>query len=111
MKRALIAAVCMSLAVAPALAAGQPNGVPPGLANRPGGLPPGQAKKWARGERIPVTYYSETRYFIVEPVRYQLAPPPPGHRWVLVDGDAYLVQTTDGLIANVVLNAVANLLR
>jgi Ni/Co efflux regulator RcnB len=43
----------------------------------------------------------------VEPVRYRLPPPPYGSRWVVVDGNAYLVRTQTGLI----LDVVADLLR
>src|SRR5436305_3820977 len=72
----------------------KPYGLPPGLAKKESGLPPGQAKKlWNRGERIPAEYYQEPRYFITEPPAYGLAPPPRGYRWVLVDGNAYLVTT------------------
>lgn len=85
---------------------------PPGLAKKPYGLPPGQAKKmWRRGAYIPRAYYAEPRYVVVEPVRYRLRPPPPGYRWVLVEDDAYLVRRDNGLIADIVGNAVANLLR
>jgi hypothetical protein len=76
------------------------GGVPPGLAKK-GGLPPGQAKKlYGRGEILPRTYIAPTYY--VEPVRYRLPPPPPGSRWVVVDGNAYLVRTETGLIIDVV---------
>ena len=94
------------------LAAGPPGGVPPGLAKKPYGLPPGQAKKlWLRGERIPQSYYTQPQYVIAQPQQYRLASAPPGYRWVLVEDNAYLVQNTNGLIANVVANAVANLIR
>jgi Ni/Co efflux regulator RcnB len=74
--------------------------VPPGLAKK-GGLPPGQAKKlYGRGEVLPRTYIAPTYY--VEPVRYHLPPPPYGSRWVIVDGNAYLVRTQTGLIMDVV---------
>jgi hypothetical protein len=76
------------------------DGLPPGLAKK-GGLPPGQAKKfYARGDVLPRTYIAPTYY--LEPVRYRLAPPPPGSRWVIVDGNAYLVRTETGLILDVV---------
>jgi Ni/Co efflux regulator RcnB len=75
---------------------------PPGLAKKPYGLPPGQAKKlWRQGERLPRNYYVETRYVVV-PQRYSLPIPPPGYRWVGVNGDAYLVQTQTGMIADLV---------
>ena len=91
---------------------GHPHGGPPGLAKKPHAMPPGQAKKmWRRGERIPAAYYTSSRYYVAEPARYRLSAPPPGYRWVLVDDDAYLVRRDNGLVANMVANAVANLLR
>jgi len=79
------------------------DGGPPGLAKKPYGMPPGQAKKmWRRGEVLPAAYWSQPRYFI-EPRPYRLRVPPPGYRWVLVDGDAYLVRTRSGLIADLVV--------
>lgn len=69
----------------------------------PHGIPPGQAKKlWRQGQYIPRAYVTEREYYIVEPARYRLRPPPPGYRWVRVDGDVYLAQTETGLIAEVV---------
>lgn len=70
-----------------------------------GYAPPGQVKKaWRKGERLPVVYVRTPTYYVVEPVRYRLAPPPPGYRWVLVEDDAYLARTDTGLIAQVVLD-------
>jgi hypothetical protein len=81
------------------------GGVPPGLAKK-GGLPPGQAKKlYGRGEVLPRTYIAPTYY--VEPVRYHLPPPPYGSRWVIVDGNAYLVRTETGLIMDVVADLLS----
>lgn len=86
---------------------GNAGGGPPGLAKKPYGMPPGQAKKiYGRGERLPMTYVTE-RYYVVNPVAYQLAPAPYGYRWVQVDGYYYLAQTRTGLITQ----AVAALLR
>jgi len=99
----LIAAAAMLASAPMALADKKPH---------PHGGPPGQVKKmWKKGERLPSSYYTVSRYYIVEPARYRLAPPPPGYRWVLVDGDAYLVRRDNGLVANLVANVVANLLR
>jgi Ni/Co efflux regulator RcnB len=88
------------------------DGGPPGLAKKPYGLPPGQAKKmWRQGERIPRVYYSEPQYVVVRPDRYRLRPAPVGYRWVLVEDDAYLVRRDSGLIADIVADAVTQLLR
>ncbi len=86
---------------------GNAAGTPPGLAKKPYGMPPGQAKKiYGRGQTLPRTYFTE-RYYVVNPVAYQLAPAPYGYRWVQVDGYYYLAQTRTGLITQ----AVAALLR
>lgn len=112
----LLTGAC-ALAFAPAAFAdppgGHPHGGPPGQMKKAyGHMPPGHAKQaWRRGERIPSSYYTVSRYYIVEPARYRLAPPPRGYRWVLVDDDAYLVRRDNGLVAEVVANAVAALLR
>jgi len=83
------------------------GGRPPGLAKKPYGLPPGQAKKmWRRGERLPAIYIGP-RYFVAEPRMYHLAPPRRGHRWVVVDGDAYLVEIATGLVAETYFGVVA----
>ena len=81
------------------------GGGPPGLRDKPYGMPPGQAKKmWRKGQRMPHAYYSRRDYYVLEPARYHLRYPPPGYRWVLIDGDAYLVRTQSGLIADVIVN-------
>ena len=135
MNRLLIGLAAASVAFAPAAFADPGNGhgngkakghdkafvggppgfdhaTPPGLAKKPYGMPPGQAKKaWRKGQYLPRSYYIETRYVVVEPLRYHLSAPPPGYRWVRVDGDAYLVRTSNGLVADVVANALIALLR
>ena len=118
MKRVLIAFAAFCALTAPQVAAapGQGRGhdksdglddAPPGLANKPYGIPPGQAKKmWRKGERIPSAYFVP-QYFIPEPRVYHLASPRPGYRWIVVDGDAYLIETGSGMIAELVAGAVA----
>ena len=106
---ALVASASAVLADPPR---GHPHGGPPGLDKKPHGMPPGQAKKmWRKGERLPSAYYAAPRYYIAEPARYRLSPPPPGYRWVLVERDAYLVRRDNGLVADLVADAVASLLR
>lgn len=107
MKRAsglILAAMAVAAVGGVSAARAKPHGdgdVPPGLAKK-GGLPPGQAKKlYGRGEFLPRVYVAPT-YYVREPVQYRLAPPPPGARWVIVDGNAYLVRTETGLIMDVV---------
>jgi Ni/Co efflux regulator RcnB len=65
---------------------------------------------WRKGERLPGAYIVPQN-FIPEPRVYNLPPPPRGYRWVDVDGDAYLVETTNGMIADVVAGAIADLIR
>jgi Ni/Co efflux regulator RcnB len=82
------------------------GGVPPGLAKK-GGLPPGQAKKlYRRGETLPRAYWAPS-YSVVRPAEHRLPPPPPGSRWMIVNGDAYLVRTETGLILDVVQDLLA----
>lgn len=77
--------------------------VPPGLAKKPHGMPPGQAKKYyGVGERMPVTYVREPRYYVEEPRSYGLPHAPAGYRWMIVDRDAYLVRTRNGVIRDVI---------
>ena len=86
---------------------GIPSGSP-GLAGKPYGLPPGQAKRlWRQGERIPM-FYIAPEYFIVEPRAYGLDMPPRGHRWIVVEGNAYLVQVESGMIAEMVVTGPLN---
>ena len=105
MKMSVLLFAAAALAFAPAATADPKK-------PHPHGGPPGQTKKmWRKGERLPSSYYSSTRYIIVEPARYRLAPPPRGFRWVLVDGDAYLVRSDTGLVADLVAGVVTSLLR
>ena len=76
---------------------------PPGLAKKPHGMPPGQAKKmWSQGERLPSQYYSQQRYYVPEPSRYNLSPAPVGMRWVQVGDQYYLTRTDTGIVSQVV---------
>jgi Ni/Co efflux regulator RcnB len=75
--------------------------LPPGLAKQDK-VPPGHAKKmWKEGEHLPQEY-RDVRFDDWE--RYDLRPAPAGYRWVRVDGDAYLTQTTTGLITETILD-------
>ena len=113
----ILAAAAMAALGGPAMAKPHDDGppgqvkkeegnIPPGLAKK-GGLPPGQAKKlYGRGQILPPTYIAPT-YYVREPVRYDLPPPPRGERWVLVDGNAYLVRSETGLIIDVVADLLS----
>jgi Ni/Co efflux regulator RcnB len=63
--------------------------------------PPGHRRHWARGEYLPRSYISPAYY--VDYRVHHLRPPPPGYRWVRVDGDYVMVAFTTGLIAGLVL--------
>ena len=78
------------------------------MAHKPYGLSAGKAKKmWRRGERLPPAAYIGPKYFITEPRIYHLAPSRPGHRWIVIDGDAYLIEVATGMVAETVFGAVA----
>jgi len=114
MKRLIAFAALLVLSGPVAIAAGRGHDRfdrdgddPPGFADRHDRVPPGQARKmWRRGERLPELYIGP-RYFVAEPRMYHLAPPRPGHRWVVVDGDAYLVEVATGFVADTVFGVVA----
>ena len=60
--------------------------------------PPGQAKKWARGQYLPKTLvWTPAPAAIIA----KLKPVPPGHRYVVVDGEVLLVALATGLILDV----------
>ena len=63
----------------------------------------GQRKHWARGERLPASYYQNRAYYVDYRV-YHLRPPPRGYRWVRVDDDYMLIALTTGLIASIIAN-------
>lgn len=76
---------------------------PPGLAKKPHGMPPGQAKKmWSQGDRLPNQYYSEQRYFVNDPSRYNLPPAPYGSRWVQIGDTYYQTRTDTGIVSSVI---------
>jgi Ni/Co efflux regulator RcnB len=103
MRRVLIIAAALAVAVAPAASLADPGHGKGGSKRHPHGIPPGQAKKyWSKGERLPPVYVSERRYYVTEPWRYDLGPAPYGYRYVLVDDRIYLAQTSTGLILDVI---------
>jgi Ni/Co efflux regulator RcnB len=78
---------------------GKGNSVIPGNGNGGGVfVPPGQAKKWARGQYLPKTLvWTPAPAAIIA----KLKPVPPGHRYVVVDGEVLLVALATGLILDV----------
>jgi Ni/Co efflux regulator RcnB len=61
----------------------------------------GQNHRWARGERLPSSYYSDRGHY-VDYRRYHLRQPPRGYQWVQVDNNYALVAVTSGLIASII---------
>ena len=58
-----------------------------------------QKQAFRRGERVPVMYL-QPQYYVQDYRSYRLAPPPRGYRWVRPADDRYLlIQTTTGLIS------------
>lgn len=103
LKTLTFAAVSAIALGAPAYAdpPGSRGDLPPGLAKQ-GKIPPGHAKKiWGKGEYIPVEYRD---YQFSDWRRYDLRDAPPGHRWVLVEDDVYLVDVASGLIAEALVD-------
>jgi Ni/Co efflux regulator RcnB len=61
----------------------------------PQGMPPGQAKKWARGDYLPRTIvWTPAPTAVVA----KLKPVPPGHRYVMIDGQVLLIAIATGLV-------------
>ena len=54
------------------------------------------------GQQLPPAYIRDARYTVSEPGRYRLRYPGAGYRWVIVDGDAYLVRSKTGVVRDVV---------
>jgi Ni/Co efflux regulator RcnB len=58
--------------------------------------------RWARGERLPSSYYQDRGHY-VDYRAYHLRAPPRGYRWVRTDDNNYaLVDLTTGLIASII---------
>ncbi len=57
--------------------------------------------RWARGERLPPSYYQSRTYY-VDYRTYHLRQPPYGYQWVRVDDNYALVALTTGLIASII---------
>jgi Ni/Co efflux regulator RcnB len=57
--------------------------------------------RWARGERLPSSYYTNRGYY-VDYRRHHLRQPPRGYQWVQVDNNYALVALTSGLIASII---------
>ena len=51
---------------------------------------------WGVGSRLPAAYYGPT--YVVDHRRYRLPEPQAGFRWVRVERDVYLVNSTSGVV-------------
>jgi Ni/Co efflux regulator RcnB len=56
--------------------------------------------RYSVGSMLPRGYYGDPYYIDYQP--YSLPPPPYGYRWTRVGNDVYLVQTSNGVIADIV---------
>ena len=56
--------------------------------------------RYVAGTSLPAGYYGDPYY--IDYQTYYLPPPPAGYRWNRVGNDVYLVETTNGLIADIV---------
>lgn len=75
-----------------------------GDAARRGGL---EKASYAVGEKLPLSYVSAPEHRLSDPVGRGLRSPPKGSRWVVIEHDAYLVRTRNGVITHVVKGVVS----
>jgi Ni/Co efflux regulator RcnB len=60
--------------------------------------------RWARGQRLPRTYWGG--HYVVSDWRARhLRPPPRGYHWVRVNNDYVLAAVATGLIADIIANS------
>lgn len=57
------------------------------------------AHKWQRGHKLPHNY---RKHVVRDYHRYHLKQPPRGHQWVKVDNDYLLIGMTTGIIASLI---------
>ena len=69
------------------------------------GHPPGRHNGWHKQDYRRGVVYVERRYYVDDYRHYDLAPPPPGHRWVRgEDGRYILIAVATGIIADIILH-------
>jgi Ni/Co efflux regulator RcnB len=122
MKRTIIGAMLLSLAVGSLALADPPHGYDQehhdkhhhmvehhhhaparfmtGRYERPHGY---HAHSWRRGDRLPPEYRASA-YVIPDAAVYHLRPPPRGYCWVRVDNNAVLTAVATGVVVDVSLN-------
>ena len=59
-------------------------------------------RRWARGQRLPSSYYRGNQYYVSDYGRYGLRAPPRGYRWYRTGNDYVLAAAATGLIASVI---------
>lgn len=59
-------------------------------------------RNWNRGQKLPAAYRNKA--YVVDYRTYHLKQPPRGYQWVRADNNVYLVQQSNGLIAQIVLS-------
>jgi Ni/Co efflux regulator RcnB len=62
-----------------------------------------RAHSWHRGDRLPPAYRAQA-YVIPSPAAYRLRPPPAGYYWVRVDNNAVLAAVATGVVVDVAVN-------
>jgi len=111
MARAMIAVLSASLIGAPVFAKGQDErGGPPAHAKGQKGQAGNghdkgahrRARGWHRGDVVPEAYRGGG-YVVADWRAAKLKVPPPGHRWIKVDGDYVLVAIATGVIVSILL--------
>ena len=99
MKRLLTAALALSL-LGGSVATAQPYGGHPDDHRGPPHDQQGP-HQWARGQRLPATYYHDRGRYI-DYRAHHLRRPPHGYQWVQADNNYALVALTTGLISQIV---------
>lgn len=61
------------------------------------------ARGWSKGDVVPQAYRGGG-YVVSDWRAVKLKAPPPGHRWIKVDGDYVLVAIATGIIASILLS-------
>jgi len=109
MKRLLTGALALSLLTGTAAVAQPYNHNDHGRydQNRYGGRHDnrGHGHHWARGQRLPNSWYND-RHHYVDYRAHHLRAPPRGYRWVQTDDNNFaMVAITTGLIASIIANS------
>jgi Ni/Co efflux regulator RcnB len=66
------------------------------------GLPPGQARKYARGKRLPPGIAKQA----LPPDLERRLTVPPGHQYVVVDSDVLLIAVSTGIVVDILLDVL-----